>query len=345
MKAVQLVAPHKLEVVELPMPPDPGPGEVMLKVRSVGVCGSDLHWFLDGRIGSNICVLPQILGHEPVAEVAAVGAGVSEARIGQRVFVEPAIGCGHCEYCASGNPNLCLTCRFLGSSPTKGLFREYGVMPVHNLVPVPAGVSDAKATVAEPLAIILHVLELIEMRLGDTVAVLGSGPIGMLCVTAAKMGGASKIFVADKVAHRVALGLSMGADVGIHTATDSVCDTVLDATGGRGVDLVLDAAGMVETINWGMKIARRGAQFVLIGIPTEPDLLIDLNTAMSKEVRIQTIRRSRHSGPTAMGLIAAGRVPDALVTHRLPLERTPQAFDILVDYADGVGKIIIEIAS
>ena len=345
MKAIHLVAPRKLEVVEMPQPADPGPGEVLLKVRSVGICGSDLHWFLDGRIGGNICVLPQILGHEPVAEVVAVGKGVPESRIGERVFVEPAIGCGHCEWCMSGNQNLCPTCRFLGSSPTYGLFREYGVMPAHNLIPAPAGVSDAQATVAEPLSIILHVMELAGIRLGDTVAVLGSGPIGMLSVAVARLAGASKIFVADKVAHRVALGLRMGADVGIHSQTQSVCDTILDATGGRGVDFVMDAAGMTETINWGMKIARRGGQFMLIGIPTEPDLNIDLHTAMHREIRIQTIRRSRHSGPTAMALIQAGRISDAMITHRYPLERTPEAFDTLVDYADGVGKIIIEIAS
>ena len=338
MKAIHLVAPKKLEVVELPQPADPGPGEVLLKVRSVGICGSDLHWFLDGRIGGNICVLPQILGHEPVAEVVAVGKGVPESRIGERAFVEPAIGCGHCEWCISGNQNLCPTCRFLGSSPTYGLFREYGVMPAHNLVPAPAGVSDAQATVAEPLSIILHVMELAGIRLGDTVAVLGSGPIGMLSVAVAKLAGASKIFVADKVAHRVALGLRMGADVGIHSQTESVCDTILDATGGRGVDFVMDAAGMTETINWGMKIARRGGQFILIGIPTEPDLNIDLHTAMHREIRIQTIRRSRHSGPTAMALIQAGRVSDAMITHRYPLERTPEAFDTLAEYADGVGK-------
>jgi L-iditol 2-dehydrogenase len=345
MKAVHLVAPHRLEVVEAPLPPDPGPGEVLLKVRSVGICGSDLHWYLDAHIGANICVFPQILGHEPVAEIAAVGAGVAASRVGERVFVEPGIACGHCEFCVSGSPNLCPACRFLGSSPTKGLFREYGVMPAHNAVPVPEGVSDASATVAEPLGIILHTMELAEMRLGDTVAVLGSGPIGMLCIAMAKLRGASKVFVADKVAHRVALGLKMGADAGIHTPAESVCDTILDATGGRGVDIVLDAAGMMETINWGMKIARRGGKFVLVGLPTEPNLVIDLHSAMNKEVQIRTVRRSRLNTDTAIGLLAARRVPDALVTHRIPLERTPEAFETLAGYADGVGKVIIEIAS
>ncbi len=345
MRAVQLVSPHRFEVVDLPLPPDPGPGEVLLKIRSVGICGSDLHWFLDGRIGSNVCVFPQILGHETVAEIAAVGPGVPESRVGERVFVEPGISCGHCEYCVGGSPNLCPSCRFLGSSPTKGLSREYGVMPAHNAIPVPADLSDAVATIAEPLAIILHTIELAQMRTGDTVAVLGSGPIGMLCAAVAKMSGASKVFVADKVANRVALGLKMGGDVGIHTATESVCDKIMDATGGRGVDVVLDAAGMSETINWGMKLAIRGGKFVLVGLPSEPDLLIDLHTAMNKEVQIRTVRRSRHNTNMALALIHARRISDALITHRMPLERTAEAFDMLVEYADGVGKVIIEIAS
>jgi len=345
MKAVQLVARRRFEVVELPLPPDPGPGEVLLKVRSVGICGSDLHWYLDGLIGYNVCVFPLILGHEPVADIVAVGAGVPESRIGERVFVEPGISCGHCEHCIAGSPNLCASCRFLGSSPTKGLSCEFGVMPAHNAIPVPAGVSDANATLAEPLAIILHTIELAEMRLGDTVAVLGSGPIGLLCAAVAKLSGASKVFVVDKIAHRVELGLRMGGDVGIHSASESVCDKILDATGGRGVDIVLDAAGMTETINWGMKIVRRGGKFVLIGLPSERDLIVDLHTAMNKEVLIKTVRRSRHNTDMAMALIQAGRVSDALITHRIPLERTPEAFETLVNYADGVGKVIIEIPS
>ena len=210
---------------------------------------------------------------------------------------------------------------------------------------MPAGVSDANATLAEPLAIILHTIELAEMRLGDTVAVLGSGPIGLLCAAVAKLSGASKVFVVDKIAHRVELGLRMGGDVGIHSASESVCDKILDATGGRGVDIVLDAAGMTETINWGMKIVRRGGKFVLIGLPSERDLIVDLHTAMNKEVLIKTVRRSRHNTDMAMALIQAGRVSDALITHRIPLERTPEAFETLVNYADGVGKVIIEIPS
>lgn len=345
MKAIHLVAPRRFELVELPEPAEPGPGEVLLKVRSVGICGSDLHWYLDGRIGFNQCVFPQILGHEPVAEIAAVGPGVPASRVGERVFVEPGISCGHCEYCVGGSPNLCPSSRFLGSSPVRGLFREYGVMPAHNAIPVPQGVSDAVATLAEPLGIILHTMELAELRVGDTVAVLGSGPIGMLCAALAKLSGASKVFVADKVAHRVSLGLKMGADVGIHTAAEAVCDKILDSTGGRGVDIVLDAAAMTETINWGMKIARRGGKFVLVGLPSEPELNVDLHTAMNKEIRINTVRRSRHNTGTAMALIQARRIPDVLITHRLPLERTPEAFDMLVNYSDGAGKVIIEIHS
>jgi L-iditol 2-dehydrogenase len=345
MKAVHLVSPRRFEVVDLPLPPDPGPGEVLLKVRSVGICGSDLHWYLDGRIGSNVCVFPQILGHEPVAEIVAVGAGVPASRVGERVFVEPAIPCGHCEHCVGGNPHLCPECRFLGSSPTKGLFREFGVMPAHNALALPAELSDAAATVAEPLSIILHTMELAGMRVGDTVAVLGSGPIGMLCAAVARMSGASRVFVADKVAHRVSLGLKMGGDVGIHTATESVCDKIMDLTGGRGVDVVLDAAAMTETINWGIRIARRGGTFVLVGLPTEVELNIDLHTAMNKEVPIKTVRRSRLNTDMALALIQARRISDALITHRFPLERTAEAFETLVEYADGVGKVIIEVAS
>ncbi|MBI4909381.1 MAG: alcohol dehydrogenase catalytic domain-containing protein [Acidobacteria bacterium] len=342
MRSIALVAKRVLEERALPDPPDPGPGEVLVKIRSVGICGSDMHWYLDGGIGSIEAVYPQVLGHEPAGEVIAVGKGVHHRKVGDRVSIEPSITCGHCEYCLRGQHNNCVNCLFLGSPAAPGLFREYAAVPEHNADPVPEGLDWAQATLIEPVAVIVHVMELVSISLGDTVAVMGAGPIGMLCAAMAKQAGASRVYICDKLPHRLDLAKAMGADVAVPVG--QMAEVIADETRGRGVDLVLDAAGAMETINLGIGMTRPGGTFLLIGIPTEAPLVIDILTAMHKEVRLQTLKRSNHKGMAAAKLLAAGRVPTALVTHKLPFEQTPKGFELLTEYTDNVGKVVIEVA-
>lgn len=344
MKSIQLTGPRKLEPAAMAMPPDPGPGEALVRVRAVGICGSDMHWYLEGRIGASLAVYPQVLGHEPAGEIVAVGAGVSEVAPGMRVSIEPSVGCGCCEFCRSGHMNHCMTGKFMGGPQLPGLLLEYALVPAQNVVRIPDSMSFAQATIAEPLAVILHVLELTEIRVGDTVAVLGAGPVGLLSATVARISGASRVFVADKLPHRLRIAREMGvAEACVHTGCEPLREAVLDQTHGRGVDVVVDAAGAVETINTGIAIARMGGRIVLIGIPTESVLHIDLPAAMAKELSIQTVRRSNHSTHAAVGLLATGAISDRLITHKLPLERTPGAFETLAAYADGAGKVVIEL--
>ena len=341
MRSIQLVAPRTLEAREIPQAPDPGPGEVTVRLRAVGICGSDMHWYLEGGIGENRAAYPQILGHEPGGEIVALGKGVEQFRIGQKIALEPAIHCGHCEQCMSGRHNNCLHAIFMGSSGVPGLFREYATVPAVNCDPVPESFTYSQITILEPLAVMVHVLELVDIRVGDTVAVMGAGPIGMLSATIAKIAGSSRVFIADKIPHRLELARKMGAD----SAHDIklMREAVMDETRGRGVDVVIDAAAAVETINLGMQLARVGGKYTLIGIPSEPDLNIDLNTAMNKELSFQMIKRSNHNAHAAIELMRAGRVSDAFITHQLPLEKTPHGFETLANYADGVGKVVIEI--
>ncbi|MCP5117356.1 MAG: alcohol dehydrogenase catalytic domain-containing protein [bacterium] len=343
MRSIQLVAPRTLEEREIDEPRDPGPGEVAVRIRAVGVCGSDLHWYLDGRVWGRPGRYPQVLGHEPAGEVIAVGDGVTGLAEGQRVAIEPSITCGHCEYCLAGAHNNCVKSIFMGSPERYGLFREYAVIPARNADPFPDGVSFARATLIEPVSVMVHVLEMVEIRLGDTVAIMGAGPIGMLCATMAKAAGASAIFIADKVRHRLELAKAMGADVGIHTQSDSVHETVRDATRDRGVDVAIEASGSMDGLNTAIRLARPGGQVVVIGITPDRDGTIDIGTLMANELRLQTIKKSNHKGSAAVRLVESGRIPDALITHRMPLTETPAAFELLADYSDGVGKVVIEV--
>jgi L-iditol 2-dehydrogenase len=344
MKSVQLVAPRTLEPREMPMPPDPSPGEVLVRVRAVGVCGSDMHWYRDGGIGPVRCVYPQILGHEPVGEVVAVGAGANHTEPGQKVVIEPAVTCGRCEHCLGGHANNCLTAQFMSSPQLPGLFREYALLPLENAVPIPAEMGFAEATLIEPLAVMLHVLELTPIRLGDTVAVMGAGPIGLLMASVARLAGASWIVIADKLPHRLRIAREMGAaDDTLDVSAGRVPEAILDHTAGRGVDLVFDCAAACESFNTALAVARMGGRVILIGIPSEPMMPVDLPLAMLKELSIQTIKRSNHNTPAAIELMRSGRIPARLITHRFPLERTPEAFEILAAYSGGVGKVVIEI--
>jgi L-iditol 2-dehydrogenase len=327
------------------MPADPGPGEVLVKIYAVGICGSDLHWYLEGGIGPTHAKYPQILGHEPAGEILSVGAGVTDRKAGDRVAIEPAINCGYCEFCRSGRHNICVRSRFMGDANTRGLFREYAVVPAANTVRIPDGMNYVKATVIEPLAVVLHVIAMARIPVGSTVVVIGAGPIGTLTAAAARVSGASRIIIADQVRHRVELALKMGADTGVYLPEESLVEKVQDLTGGRGADVVLDAAAKSETINDGLRITRIGGQFVLVGLPSERELKIDMHLAMGKELNVQTIKRSNHTAHPAIELLESGRVGDALVTHRLRLAETPRAFQMLTEYTDGVGKVVIEIPS
>jgi L-iditol 2-dehydrogenase len=341
MRSVQLVAPRRLEPRDLPLPPDPGPGEVLVRVRAVGICGSDMHWYLEGAIGANQAVYPQVLGHEPAGEVAVCGPGVAGKLAGRKVALEPAITCGTCELCRAGRHNNCACSVFMSSPQMPGLFREYALMPARNVVPVPDSMSFEEATIVEPLAVILHVLELAPIRVGETVAVLGAGSIGLLTIAVARLAGASRIFAVDPVPHRLELAGRMGADVALDSA--SAADAVRDLTRGRGVDLVVDAAGAVESINLAMLLARIAGRVVLIGIPSLRAVPLDVHAAMTRELSIQTIKRSNHNAHGAIELLEAGRIPGALLTHRFPLEQTPRAFETLAAYADGIGKAVVQI--
>jgi L-iditol 2-dehydrogenase len=325
------------------MPADPGPGEVMVRIHAVGICGSDMHWYLEGGIAEHRAVLPQVLGHEPAGIVEAVGAGVHDLVPGQRVIVEPAITCGHCEFCRSGHHNNCVSSIFMGSPQMPGLFREFATMPAHNAVAIPDEISFRHGTVLEPLSVILHVLELVDIHIGDTVAVIGAGPIGLLTASMARLCGASKVFVADKLPHRLQFALDAGADEAIDIRGGSFETAVMDCTKGRGVDTVFDCAAGPDTLNTACRIARLGGRVVLIGIPNGTRMNFNQWTAMGKELTIQTVKRSNCNAHAAIDLMQTGRIPLNFLTHFLPLEQTPHGFATLGAYADNVGKVIIEI--
>lgn len=344
MQSVQLVDRERVELREMPDPPDPGPGEVTVRVRAVGLCGSDMHFYLEGTCAGYPALYPCVLGHEPAGEVAAVGPGVENLATGQKVAIEPAITCGRCEFCLTGRHNLCERMLFMGGLQVPGLLREWATIPATNAIPIPPGMSYPIATVIEPLAVILHAFELTRLQPGETVAVMGAGPIGLLSAAVARVSGAGRILVADRIAPRLALARQMGADTVVDIGRESVVEAILDSTGGRGAHLIIDAAGKPDSLNPGFRAVRPGGRIVLIGIPSERLPGVDLHAALHREATLHVLKRSNRNDHAAIHLLESGRVAaDKLVTHRFGLTRAGRAFQTVATYADGVAKAVVEL--
>ncbi len=352
MRASRLHGIQDMRVEDLPRP-EPGPGEVLLKVASVGVCGSDVHYYTDGAIGDQIVTGPIIMGHEASAWVAGLGPEV-EAQLeeGQLVAVEPAIPCGACEPCRHGHPNLCPHVRFCGTPPIDGVFAEYTVMPAENCFPLPPGFTPVEGAMLEPLGIAIHAVDLAHLRPGYTVAVLGGGPIGLLIAAMARAAGAGEIYVTEPLAYRRQFALDYVADValdpypGVDAGYSDVVDEIVRRTGGRGVDVVFEAAGAEETPHQCAGVARIGGKVIVAGIPSDDHMAFTASTTRRKGLTIKLVRRMKHTYPRAIRLVERGLVDVApLATHLFPLERIAEAFDTVAAYDNGVIRAVIEVSA
>ncbi len=341
MRIAELAEFHRFRIVERELP-EPGPGEVQVRLEAVGVCGSDLHHFSEGRIGGVATAYPLVMGHEAAGRVVKTGSGVTGWAPGDRAALEPSQFCYQCEFCRRARYNLCTDMKFLSASPHPGLFRDCVNLPAHNLLPLPPGVSLEEATLFEPLAIVLHSMTFAALELGETVAVFGAGPIGLLTVFVLKLAGAGRVWSVEPVAHRRELARAMGADALIDPAFEDPVGRIRSDTGGRGVDLVLDCAAQGDTVNQSVRVARSGGRFVLTGIPSGSHQALDIDTMRREEIALFNVRRSNDESRLALDLIGQHRARlSTLLTHRVPLDDIQRGFETLERYEDGVGKMLI----
>ncbi|GAA4714682.1 zinc-dependent alcohol dehydrogenase [Phytohabitans rumicis] len=317
MRVARLHGVKDIRVADEPSPPV-GPGESLVRVTAVGLCGSDLHWYGEAGIGDAQLDRPLVVGHE--------FAGVIEGgpRHGERVAVDPAIPCEACDMCRQGHPNLCPTVRFAGHGAVDGALREYVGWPSALLHPLPDELSDVDGAMLEPLGVALHALDLGHLRLGMTVGVFGCGPIGLLLVQLALRAGARTVYAADPLPHRAQAALSFGAE---HVD--------------GAVDVAFEVAGTDAAVEAAMVAARPGARVVLVGIPDSDSTTFPASVARRKGLTIAMSRRMKDTYPRAIDLVRRGAVDVAsLVTDRYPLDRAPEAFDAAADRR-GL-KVIVE---
>ncbi len=344
MRIAELVARHRFRLTRGEAP-EPGPGEVQARVVAVGVCGSDLHNFSEGSVGDTPSAYPMVLGHEPAGVITKLGAGVRGIAPGDRVMLEPAIYCYHCEYCLSGRHNVCARLRFMSQPNDPGYFRDYVTVPAANAVPIPEGMDFDYATLFEPLAVALHSMKFARPGLGETAAVFGAGPIGLLTIACLRLAGVSRIFAIEPVEARRELARAAGAADAVNPRRDDPRRAILEATGGRGVDLAIDCVAREGTIDHCLHVVRNAGRAVVTGIPPEARVTLDYHVMRRKEVHLYTVRRSNHETSAAVELLRSHLSLFApIVTHRRPLEEIQQAFEQVEAYAGGVGKMVIRLA-
>jgi L-iditol 2-dehydrogenase len=343
MKVSKLYGIRDLRLETGPVP-TPGQNEVLLKIATVGTCGSDVHYYLEGGIGDAKVTEPITMGHEFSAWVEALGDKVNTLKVGQLVAVEPAIPCGKCEYCEQGNPNLCPNVRFCGTPPIDGVFAEYAVMPAENCFVLPAGFSPEQGALLEPLGIAIHTVDLAHLKVGQTIAVLGAGPIGLLTAAVAKAGGAGRIFMTEPIQTRRDFALEYCADEVYNPDESDIVAAIMEATDGRGVDVAFEAAGAAETPDQAARVTRPGGKVVVIGIPSEDEMRMTASVIRRKGMTIKLVRRMKHTYPRAIRMVQTGLVDiDILATHSFTLDSLQEAFEIVASHSDGVLRAMINI--
>ncbi len=341
MKSLLLSAYSHLEIADIPVP-QPGPGEVLVRVEACGICGSDVHGY-DGSSGRRIP--PIVMGHEAAGTIEAVGSGIADYKKGDRVTFDSTVYCGQCEFCRRGQINLCDNRQVIGVScgdyRRYGAFAEYVVIPERILYRLPANFSFTEAAMLEAASVGIHAVKVSEVRGGETALVIGAGMIGLLILQAARAAGCSKVFIADVDSSRLELAKKVGADEAIHASGSELVAKIMRLTGGKGVDLALEAVGRDETVSGAIDCVRKGGTVTLVG-NIAPQVALPLQKIVTRQIRLQGSCASAGEYPEAIELIAAGKVQvKPLITAVASLEEGPRWFERLHSREPNLMKVIL----
>ena len=342
MKAAVIYGAKDIRIEDIEMP-EPKKDEALVKIDTVGICGSDMHYYKNGRIGSRIIDKPHILGHELSGIIESVGENNLGLKNGMAVGIEPSIPCGECEPCTTGKYNLCKEVIFCGSPPFWGGMREYMACPVTNLEPMPGNVSVEEGILLETFSIGVHCIDVAGIKLGDSVAIFGTGNIGLTLLQLAKSAGAANIIVVDLLDYRLKIAEKMGASAVINANNEDPVEKIMKLTNGRGVDIGFEAAGEDETPHQTMCSVKQGGTFVFVGIIPLAVIQWDTEVSRKKELTIKMIHRSRHGYDRAFDMVKNENIDfKSYITHRFPLEKADEAFKTVLNYKDNVLKAVIK---
>lgn len=342
MKAMQLTGIRQMEMMDVPTPEVQNAKDVLIRMTSVGVCGSDVHYYTSGKIGSQVVQYPFTVGHEGAGIVEAVGAQVTAVKPGDRIAVEPAISCWDCDQCKAGRHHTCRKLLFLGCpGQLEGCLSEYIVMPEASCIKIKDGMSYDEAALSEPLSIGVYAVKKSVPMQGAKIGILGAGPIGLSVMLPALAQGAAKVYITDPLDDRLALAEQLGATWTGNPEKDDVESEIIEQEPGL-LDCVFECCGEQSAVTSALKLLKPGGKLMMIGIPEVDDISFHMDDMRRKELCVQNVRRQCDCVQTALDMID-GKMFDvnAMVTHTFSFSDTKAAFDLVDAYADGVVKAMI----
>ena len=341
MKALVLTDYRKLELQDLPKP-NPGPGEVLIRVEACGVCGSDVHGY-DGSTGRRIP--PLVMGHEAAGVVADVGAGVTRFQLGQRVTFDSTVSCGQCFFCKRGDVNLCDARQVLGVScgdyRRAGAFAEFVTVPDRILYTLPDDLSFQKAAMIEAISVAVHAVAITPVALNDTAVVVGAGMIGLLTLQAAKLAGCRRIIAVDVDEGRLQTARGLGATETVVAKNNDVPAVVRELTGGRGADVAFECVGATATVQSAIESTRKGGMVTLVG-NISPRIELPLQSVVTRQIRLQGSCASAGEIPACIDLLAAGLIRvEPMLSAFAPIDEGAQWFERLYSHEAGLMKVVL----
>ena len=343
MKSMMLTRIRQMEMREVAEPVLVNKNDVKIKMSVVGVCGSDIHYYTQGRIGSQIVKYPFPVGHEGAGIVVEIGSEVRGVKPGDNIAIEPAMPCGECDQCLAGRHHTCRKLRFLGCpGQAEGCLSEYIIMPEESCFPLQKGLNPDHGVISEPLAIGVYSVKQSILVRGTKIGILGFGPIGMSVMLAAKAQGANTFYITDKIDARLSLAGKEGATLTANPLNENVVDKIL-VKEPLALDVVYECCGQQEAFDQAIDLLKPGGKLMVIGIPEFENWSMNVEKTRRKEITIQFVRRQVNCVEHSLELMKTGKIDISnMITHRFPFEKAKDAFDLVADYRDGVMKAMID---
>jgi len=344
MKAAVLYEPKHIEFEDRDRPSISSPDDVLVEVRNVGICHSDVHYYVHGRIGDFVVKEPLVLGHECSGVVVEKGEAVKHLDVGDRVVIEPAAPCRTCFYCKIGRYNICENLKFMGTPPTDGAFCEYVVWPADFVYKMPDDMSFEEGALIEPFSVALYSVRRGGLLPGSRVAILGAGTIGLMTLIAARECGATEIFITDIVDRKLKLAEELGAKAAINVKEEDPVKTITYLTDGRGPDVVFDAVGIESTFTQALKMVRMGGRIVVIGLGFKDMTTSPIINILTKELDVIGILRYANVFSDALRIVASKKPPiTKLITHRLNFSELVEGMELVARGKEDVVKVMVSI--
>lgn len=332
-----------MEMKEIPEPVLINPNDVKIKMSVVGVCGSDIHYYTQGQIGSQKVVYPFTVGHEGSGMVVETGKSVKRVKPADKIAIDPAMPCMECDQCLAGRHHTCRKLRFLGCpGQAEGCLMEYIVMPENSCFPLTGNLTSDNGSISEPLAIGVYAEKKSGGSKGLNIGILGYGPIGMSVMLAAKAKGVDKIYVTDLIDERLAIAEKEGASMAVNAVKENIIEKIMRVEP-LGLDLAFECCGKQEALDQAVEMLKPGGKLIVVGIPEFDLWSLSVEKTRRKEISVQFIRRQVDCVGQTLDLMKNGEIIiENMITHHFPFERTKEAFDLVADYRDGVMKAMID---